>query len=697
MSLSASNDSSYLSKADHIAHKFFTKVALLVHNARATPLQAQPKFDKWFNIETPDTDQYRDQLRLYRTLSSATHGVPPFEVQVLLCVPELATNQVLVLSDASATRTRVDPTPSHVLLESWVVVFKPGREHDDDRDVALAGWKLSRKLRRPDASGLAVQVRVADRATDDRVLKFGAPLSSSVSTTLPTSSHAFAPVTHPFGTLTVSTTYLPSPLFQIDTLESLLSSRFLSQDDESFTPTLALRQQTPPMRSSLPRSTTGPSPSPSIADRFVLPANPVPAPHSGSLRSRPTSLISSSNEVVLPTAGALPIRRPSINTIHPFKSSTLSSTPHSHSSSSLRQQSPLLPTGPSLPSRPSLPPMSSSPSTRVPVPSTSSSSPRPPAYPPLPASPFPSSRPSPPFVASRPSPPTLLPPSTGRRYSSSFGHRYTESGGSASASASGGAGSGSSGGSGGRRDGGERVEGASFLSATTDDDDISAFVQAIDARAPLGNRSRAREPSDHTVGAGGSPAHDDDSPWLRNEDDSSRIRGAGGVEANNNVVDDSPRIVPRHMGAIWEARESESEANHPQGSAAPRQAYSIDAELKRMNDEFAQSLAGLEGRPRRRVSSGFGRRVDLPPNSPIAPTHPRSPRSPANLTPGLPESPSSAGHTRLPTSSPLRTTYAFDSPSDSDVAPHRRTGSGSDEVIGRLDFDDSTIDGTHYR
>ncbi|OBZ77988.1 hypothetical protein A0H81_01860 [Grifola frondosa] len=61
---------------------------------------------------------------------------------------------------------------------------------------------------------------------------------------------------------------------------------------------------------------------------------------------------------------------------------------------------------------------------------------------------------------------------SGKRYSSSFGHRYAVTGGVGS---EGSAGSGAK-------------EGAntSFVSATADDDDISAFVQEIDSRKPLG-------------------------------------------------------------------------------------------------------------------------------------------------------------------------------------------------------------------
>ncbi|KIJ49265.1 hypothetical protein M422DRAFT_161655, partial [Sphaerobolus stellatus SS14] len=137
MSLSSSHE--YLPKADQIAHKFFNKVALLVNHARTTPLQPQPKVEKWFNLETPDAEQFREDLRPYRSLASSAHAVPPLELQVLLSVPELMTNQVLVLSDASASRVRIDPTPSHVLLETWVVVFNPGSSSDQtQQEIGLA-------------------------------------------------------------------------------------------------------------------------------------------------------------------------------------------------------------------------------------------------------------------------------------------------------------------------------------------------------------------------------------------------------------------------------------------------------------------------------------------------------------------------------------------------------------------------------
>lgn len=93
---------------------------------------------------------------------------------------------------------------------------------------------------------------------------------------LPTDFHNFCPIAHPIGTLAMSVTYLTSPNFEPVDRESLLSSRFLSQDDgPEFTPTLLKNQQRDslsgspsslPIRMSLPKS-----PPSAVADRFVLP------------------------------------------------------------------------------------------------------------------------------------------------------------------------------------------------------------------------------------------------------------------------------------------------------------------------------------------------------------------------------------------------------------------------------------------
>ncbi|KZV81703.1 hypothetical protein EXIGLDRAFT_628062, partial [Exidia glandulosa HHB12029] len=125
--LSASTSSDNDAKADQIAHKFFNKFALLVADARATQpvLTPRPRLDKWFNLETAETDQFRDALRSYRALSSSSPAPAPFVVNVVLAVPELSNGEVVVFTGDDGQRVPLRPTPEGILLEQWTLAFAP--------------------------------------------------------------------------------------------------------------------------------------------------------------------------------------------------------------------------------------------------------------------------------------------------------------------------------------------------------------------------------------------------------------------------------------------------------------------------------------------------------------------------------------------------------------------------------------------
>lgn len=604
-----SND---IQKADQIAHRFYTKLCLVVSNARATSeLKSQSKVDKWFNLETPDSDLFKDHLRIYKAVSTAP-APPPFELQVLLSVPDLITNQVLVHLAHDSSRSRVDPTPRHIVLENWLINFVPEPHRDNDADSVapstiykhgiplfrsiysllrvLPSWKLYKKLRRRTSNAfrngnLSIHLRV--KGLDDGVsvtdsLDFDTPPAPNASP-LQHQTHLFPAIPHPSGTLSLTITYLSSPNFQLDELESLLSSRFLSLDEgPEFTPTLAKNQQRDsltglpgslPLRASLPRS-----PPSSIADRFVLPAanshsrtNSMPVSQSPRLGAFPVSRTSTgaginagstsalsiassrqdsstawskedtgpvsgvsaaarirlesmagrSSSADLPSApGPLPIRRPGINPVHPFKTSTLSSgSPSLHSPSpSLRQPSPLAAGNPSLPSRP----VPTSPNSSRVVPHSSIGF----------------GRQSPSSIGGRSEGEDTSPKiPTRKRYSSSFGHRYAAVGGGGSVGSTG---------------SGDRAESTSFLGVPTDDDEISIFVKDIDARKPL---NAQRQPS---------PAFTQGLPTMASHTKSDSMGSAG------------PMLT----------REEE-----------------VDERLRHMNETFLASLEGLSG-GRRRGSMG---------------------------------------------------------------------------------------------
>jgi autophagy-related protein 13 len=144
-------------------------------------------------------------LRIYRSVSTSPPPAP-LELQVLLSIPELTNNQVLVHLAPDSSRSRIDPTPRHILLESWLLKFTPTPQHqyrhEEDRpDVApptiykhgiplfrslysllriLPTWKLYKRLRRrmggTNRNGnLSIQLRVGN-GSPSAILAFGKPL-----------------------------------------------------------------------------------------------------------------------------------------------------------------------------------------------------------------------------------------------------------------------------------------------------------------------------------------------------------------------------------------------------------------------------------------------------------------------------------------------------------------------------------------
>ncbi|KAI0002459.1 autophagy-related protein 13-domain-containing protein [Russula compacta] len=638
-------------KADQIAYRYYTKLASVVHAARTTAEpNPQAKVDKWFNLETPDAEIFKEPLRPYRSLSNAP-GPLPFDLQVLLSVPDLSPNQVLVCRGTDSSRLRIEPTPQFILLESWSVQFSPRRDGSGgDADLGLSTvykhgiglfrsiytllrvlptWKLHKRLRRRVAvpsnrnANLNIELRVRSGRDQDGVLGFDVSPATHVPP-LATESHTFPSVPHPYGNITLTVRYLTNPHFHLDELESLLSSRFVSLDEGTdFTPTLVKNQQREslssspgslPLRTSLPAS---PPSSTSIADRITRQAVQPPHIHTRttsfpilSTSSRPppqgsrvgiatdsggiSSHSSASSRLEIPTLpvpnarlrresmgsdlpslpGPLPIRRPQLNPLNPFKASTLSSgSPSLHSPSpSLRQASPLPSRGPGPPAVPSSP--------RVP--------PSPSSYGRLSSSPIAPLRPSPPFQPGSLGDRRSMNSTDGggsasigggggesrKRYSSSFGHRYKDSMGGASEVSAGSA---------------ERKERESdkagsplLFGGNTDEEDLSAFVSDVSQPKPLNRHYRAQNPdplrdpplAGQVPDRSGQPSRSSSpaaAPYARGSPDSSNALGLG-------LATTGPLLTSEDA---------------------------VDDQLRRMNATFVASLEMLSS-PRRRAQSSPG-------------------------------------------------------------------------------------------
>ncbi|KAL5505015.1 ATG13 [Sanghuangporus vaninii] len=754
-----SQESTAQQKADQIAHRFFSKFVSVIDSARnvLSEPREDAKVDKWFNIETTDSDLSREHTRLYRSISQLRAPPPPLELLVLLTVPELTDKQVLVQHPPNSSRQRVEPTPAHVLLERWTLAFvlsnsgSPSSSQMSTGEVTLAtvykhimsvirslytllhvlpAWRICKRLRRRPGQGarngqLGLMLRVRARGTDSSAddngyLGFDEPLSPSAPP-LDTATHTFEPVTHPMGVFSVSVTYLKAPHFEIDTVEALLSSRFLSLDaGPEFTPTLARTSQREsisgspgslPTRTTLPHSppgdrtdrdktglglVLGTGTTSSIADRFVFPAsNPVATGSRTSLpstspRSRNVPLLSAgpvqrsiSAQAAAGAASAgsigsssrhsreegresLPslarVRRESMGrgsdlpstpapllirrqstTVSPFKSGTLSSgSPSLYSNSpSLRHASPLA--GPSLPAAPagrSSTAVSPSPtSTRAtggrgdaaagpssPITAYRAGSspvlplrPSPPTpfapsslgerrYTPSPAAPSPSAE----IVTSGTEP--LAAPPRRKRYSSSFGYRY------------GAAGSEGSAGSGDKGKDPERPGSASYLSTNTDDDDISAFVQDIDARKPIGGGFNTRHDRERTLSETGLAGR----AILAGAGLPERTRQTGTSETQGLQ---QPAPVPGHNRTLSEGQQGAvlageaataatgaREEPNPRQTGAPILSH-LDERLRALNNAFRTSMdlvarrpssAGAASDPEPTLSSPFPARPTFP-------------------------------------------------------------------------------------
>jgi len=203
---------------------------------------------------------YRDVLRQYRQISTHAQQTT-LTLHVVLTIPELRSNQVVVLQGAGSSRVRIDPTPQGVLLESWVLsILSPSApsaasisstSSSDSQEVSLAAVykhtislfrslytltrtlpasKLHKRLRTLSGTSqsLGLEVRISTDLAG--VLCFDTPLSPTHATPALTAVHAFPALSTPLGALRASVRYLTSPNLAIVTLESVLSSRFFSQD-----------------------------------------------------------------------------------------------------------------------------------------------------------------------------------------------------------------------------------------------------------------------------------------------------------------------------------------------------------------------------------------------------------------------------------------------------------------------------------
>ncbi|KAH8816181.1 autophagy protein-like protein Atg13 [Xylogone sp. PMI_703] len=379
-----------LKKLDQIVQNFFPKAALLILQSRM-PISTielkdgNKKVNKWFSIETDDSNDFREELSLWRVSNVFDNPAPPLIIEIYINSSALTSSQALVIVDDQGKRWDVGEAlnsanspgggvrkqSQDVILERWRI------EHIETADEKtydfgsplpavykkcivffrslyattkfLPAWKFSRNLLKT-GSSLSISCRILSQ--DARPTRFD-PLTiplydngGSVTTT-----YSLGETETPVGKFSAEVTYRNDCNFRVDDSEALLSSRFMGADEHFFQPSLATksddsRRRPPPLEpGSLPYKKRLDDPEPIQAygslSTFHGDAPLASSPISALRAAKPPGSDTSSPPVdSLPRARALQGSRASLvsleggtiarrlsTSFQPFKAGSLSSSP----------------------------------------------------------------------------------------------------------------------------------------------------------------------------------------------------------------------------------------------------------------------------------------------------------------------------------------------------------------------------------
>ena len=286
----ADNPGAQIQRLNQVIQNFHTKAALIILHSRVdlSPAYSKGKDEKrvnrWFNIELDETDDYKDEIRRWKTCDLKENRPPPLVIEILLNTDGLNQSQRLVILDDDGRRydvlsalaashgghngKRRASTDNEVVLERWLIQL-----HDHSSglppDLAqilplvykksivlfrslftycnfLPAWKLSRKIGKArSSSGLKLNFRILDGShfgKDSQSDSLKIPLGDSSAEQL--ADYQFGITDSPAGSFSVHVTYRNNCEFRVDDSEAILSSRFATSDDELFPPSLPRDEQT---------------------------------------------------------------------------------------------------------------------------------------------------------------------------------------------------------------------------------------------------------------------------------------------------------------------------------------------------------------------------------------------------------------------------------------------------------------------
>ncbi|KAK4230184.1 autophagy-related protein 13 [Podospora fimiseda] len=263
-----------IKKLDQIIKNLFAKAAVIVLQSRINLTQsAGKKSNTWFSIETAEIDDFREELRVYKSVGCFEVRPPPLIIETYIDASNLNNGQSLVVVDENGKRWDVlealnledaeDDSPrrrqpqarnTQVVLERWRIELQclPGLNLDQDFGLSLPTvykkaivffrafyamtrlfpcWKSSQHaLTKAAHPALEVKCRV---------------LSSEPE--YPTFDPLRQPLYHGdrrevATEFSASVSYRTEVNFRVDDSESLLSSRFMGVDENFFKPSIPRRE-----------------------------------------------------------------------------------------------------------------------------------------------------------------------------------------------------------------------------------------------------------------------------------------------------------------------------------------------------------------------------------------------------------------------------------------------------------------------
>ncbi|KAK8855772.1 autophagy-related protein 13-domain-containing protein [Apiospora arundinis] len=277
-----------MKKLDQIVQNCFMKAGTLVlqNRLRLTPVTLQTgekRMSRWFQTDTDDFEEFRDEFRIYKQCSGFDNRPPPLFIEIYLDTSRLKNGQSLVIVDednkrhdvaeamnswdsAGSNSGRQDKhTNTRIVLERWraelkgstsgvagdfgpllATIYKKAIVLFRSIFTTVGVFPASKLFRGAKIKGSHPALQLRARVSTNETLSSGFDALRSPLTERPsgdiTTDYMFGSLELPVGRFYVSVSYRNNCTFQVAETESLLSSRIsLAISDDLFKPSLPRR------------------------------------------------------------------------------------------------------------------------------------------------------------------------------------------------------------------------------------------------------------------------------------------------------------------------------------------------------------------------------------------------------------------------------------------------------------------------